>query len=51
MLYSLLGYNMSGISEELSNLTAVFLASSPYENTVENNWLNLKMLCYNIKDY
>ena len=33
---------MSGISEELSNLTIVFLASGSYEKTVENNWLNFK---------
>ena len=34
--------NINGIDEELSNFATFFLSSSPYDNTVENNWLQLK---------
>ena len=34
--------DINGIDEEPSNFARFFLSSSPYDNTVENNWLQLK---------
>ena len=42
--------DVSGINEELSNFTTSFLSNSPYDNTVENNWLQLKDTLLHIID-